>query len=396
MPGVTQAPERARTRVGMPQVRRDDGAWLPALLLALRTTAYGLIGVELTVLLLWATSPHSGAGTAETVRLGLSFWSAAQHATVHVGSGSLGIVPYALTLVPGYLLYRGARTLLAADAGMEPLAFIPALAVCYGVLCAAIALAARGPMVRPVPAEAFVGGAMLAVAAAAAAELRVHGRPDRLPAVVGDVGLAALRAVAVLLAAGLVLAAVVVFAARREVGAAAGALMPGVSGSIGLALLDLLGAGHLAVYGTSVLTGPGFGFGAHTSVSLAGSHLGAVPALPVLAALPSTGRFPAYALMLLVVPVAAGVLGGLRALRGVTEATERVRRAGATGLAGGALMAVVSWLADGSAGPGRLAVTGPSPWQVGLAAGGQLALGALLVVAASDGVGALRAWRSRR
>lgn len=395
---MTQAPERERSisRAALPRVRRDDGAWLPALLLAVRVTAYGLIGVELVVLLLWATAAHSGAGTAETVRLGLSLWSAAQHATVHVGSGSLGIAPYTLTLMPGYLLYRGTRTLLAADAGMEPLAFIPALAVCYGVLCAAVALAARGPVVRPVPTEAFVGGAALAVVAAGAAALRVHGRPQRLPAVVADVSLAALRAVGVLLAAGLVLTAVVVLAAHREVGAAADALHPGTPGAVGLVLLDLLALGHLGAYGASVLTGPGFAFGAHTSVSLAGSQLGAVPALPVLAALPATGRFPAYALVLLAVPVAAGALGGLRLLRAEAATTDRLVRATATGLAGGALMAVVSWLADGSAGPGRLALTGPSPWQVGLAAGGELVLGALLVVAATDGVTALRAWRARR
>jgi hypothetical protein len=47
------------------------------------------------------------------------------------------------------------------------------------------------------------------------------------------------------------------------------------------------------------------------------------------------------------------------------------------------VLAAIAWLADGSAGPGRLAVSGPSPWQVGLASAGELLIGALLVVAAA-------------
>jgi hypothetical protein len=390
---MTQAPERTRPgtgRAALPQVRRDGGAWLPALVLAARTTAYGLIGVELIMLVLWATAAHSGSSATATLRLGLVFWSAAHHATVHVGSTSLGVAPYGLTVIPAALLYRGTRTLLASDDRVEPAAFVPALAVCYGVLCTAVALAARSPAVRPEPAEAFVGGAILALAAAGAAALRVHGRPRRLPPRAAEVLLGAARAVAVWLAAGLVLALVAVGAAHHELAATAQALHPGASGMAGLVLLDLLVAPHLAVYGGSLLTGPGFGVGAHTSVSLAGSHLGAVPALPVLAALPTSGPFPAFLLVLLLVPVAAGVVGGLRALRTArADWRDRAERVLATGAAGGVALASIAWLADGSAGPGRLAVSGPSPWQVGLAGGGEMLAGGLLVLA----VMALRARR---
>ncbi len=397
---MTQAPERPRIaplrRAPRPQLQGDRGAWLPALLLALRTTAVGLIAVELVVLLLWATAARSGAGTLDTLRLGLTFWAAAHHAGVRVGPVTVGVVPYGLTVLPATLLYAGSRTLLRADRRLEPLAFMPALAVCYGVVVTAVALAARGPLLRPVPAEAFLGGVVLALAASGAAALRVRGVPtqvlERAPAATVAVLAAAGRALAALLGAGLLLALVVIAAAHTDVVATAKALRPGSSGAVGLVLLDLLAVPHLTAYGASVLAGPGFGLGAHTSVSLAGAHLGAVPALPVLAALPRSGPFPPVLLVLLAVPVGCGVLGGLRALRGADTWRSEVARALATAGVAGCGAAVLGWLADGSAGPGRLTVSGPSPWQLGLAVAGEVAVGSLLVV----GLRAWRRWRPRR
>ncbi len=376
----------------MPEVRRDGGAWLPALLLALRTTAYGLIGVELVLLVLWALAPHSGSTAGQTLRLGLVFWTAAHHASIHLGAARIGVTPYLLTLVPFGLLHRGTRRMLAADDGVEAVAFVPALAVCYGVVTTAAALAARSAGVRPDAAEAFVGAAVLVALAAGTAVLRVRGVPERVPPEVAPVAAGAARAVGALLAAGLVVVAVTVVGGLGEVTRTAAALHPGGVGGVGLVLLDLLLVPTLGVYGASLVSGPGFGIGAHTSVSLAGAHLGAVPAVPVLAALPQTGRFPAYLLVLLVVPVAAGALGALRALRDAAGWRDRLCLAAATAVTGGVALAAVAWLADGSAGPGRLAVSGPSPWQVGLASTGELLVGALLVVAAVE----VRARRTRR
>jgi hypothetical protein len=396
---VTQAPERPRvagrvetgSRLALPRVRRDEGAWLPALLLALRTTLYGLIAVELVVLLLWVAAAHSGSSAADTLRLGLTFWAAAHHATVHVGAAEIGVVPLGLTVLPFALLHRGTRILYQADARIESLAFVPALATCYGVLVAAVALAARGAVVQPVPAEGFVGGAVVAALAGLTAAARVRGVHPRVPVWAVTAARGALRATVILLGAGLVLAVAAIAVHRGPVGATQAALHPGASGMAGLLLLDLLALPHAAIWGASVVVGPGFGLGAHTTVSLAGSTLGTVPALPVLAALPASGAFPAYALLLLLVPIGCGALAARRVLpdRGGSDWRADAEMAFRTAAAGGVLWAALAWLADGSAGPGRLAVAGPSPWQVGLTVFGELALGLLLT-------GAVRELRRRR
>ncbi|HEX7354080.1 MAG TPA: DUF6350 family protein [Mycobacteriales bacterium] len=390
---MTQAPERPRvagrrdsrparppaSRLALPRLRRDEGAWLPALLLALRTTVYGLIAVEVVVLLLWAAASRSGSSAADTVRLGLTFWAAAHHATVHVGAAEIGVVPLGLTALPFWLLHRGTRAVYAADNTIESLAFVPALATCYGVLVAVVALAARTAVIDPVPAEGFVGGAAVASLAALTAVARVRGLHPRIPAWLVTAARGVLRASAVLLGAGLLLAVVAVAVQHGRVGATQAALQPGASGVTGLLLLDVLALPHAAVWGASVLAGPGFGLGAHTSVSLAGSTLGAVPALPVLAALPATGAFPAYALLLLLVPFGAGALAARRVLppRGGSAWRDDVPVALRAAAVGGVLWAALAWVTDGSAGPGRLSVAGPSPWQVGLAVFGELAVGLL-------------------
>jgi hypothetical protein len=137
-----------------------------------------------------------------------------------------------------------------------------------------------------------------------------------------------------------------------------------------------------------VLLGPGFAIGHATSVSLSGASLGPVPALPVLAALPSAGPFPLVALLVLLIPVGTGVLVGIRITRDLGEIREMLLRAAYVGASTGIVFAVLAALVGGPGGPGQLAVTGPSPWQLGLAACVEIGGGALAVAA-------LRAWRLR-
>ncbi|HKT00532.1 MAG TPA: DUF6350 family protein, partial [Rugosimonospora sp.] len=49
----------------------------------------------------------------------------------------------------------------------------------------------------------------------------------------------------------------------------------------------------------------------------------------------------------------------------------------------GVLLGLVAWLSGGSLGGGRLAVTGPVGWEVGLVAAGVVALGALMAAGAT-------------
>jgi hypothetical protein len=154
----------------------------------------------------------------------------------------------------------------------------------------------------------------------------------------------------------------------------------GIVGSVLVLLLGLLYAPNAVICGTSYLVGPGFAVGSGTSVSLIGAHLGPVPAFPLLAALPS-GTSPAPETWPLVAaPVLAGVFAGVLAVRAAGAAGRRaaVRLAGWSGLTVGVVLAALAGLAGGPLGAGRLAAVGPSPWQLGGAAGVEVAVLAAL------------------
>jgi hypothetical protein len=123
--------------------------------------------------------------------------------------------------------------------------------------------------------------------------------------------------------------------------------------------------------------------GADTSVSPLGVHLGAVPAFPLLGALPAHGSAPLLALPSVLAPVVAGAAGGVMLIRRLPAL--RVEDAAGWGFvagAGGAVaLAVLAAVASGPVGPGRLAVVGPSAWQVGLAAALEMGLAGAVAAA---------------
>jgi Family of unknown function (DUF6350) len=166
-----------------------------------------------------------------------------------------------------------------------------------------------------------------------------------------------------------------------------GRLGGGFVAAVLVAVLDLALVPNAVIATLSYVAGPGFAVGAGTSVTLGGSHLGAVPSLPLLAALPhGAAPLPVRALCLAGL-VAAGVVAGRRV---ESQSPGSPRRAAAGGLgagvAAGVLVALLAAVAGGPAGPGRMAVVGASPWQAGLAFAGEIGVAA----AASA---ALIAWR---
>jgi hypothetical protein len=140
-------------------------------------------------------------------------------------------------------------------------------------------------------------------------------------------------------------------------------------------VLSLLMLPNAACFALGYIAGPGFAVGAGTSVAYGGSHLGAMPAFPLLAAVPS-GPAPWQILAVCIAAlVAAGVVAGGRVARLTTlDLKERVRGALVGGAVLGIATAVLVGYAGGPSGPGRLSAVGPSPWQVGLAVAGEIAL----------------------
>ena len=160
-----------------------------------------------------------------------------------------------------------------------------------------------------------------------------------------------------------------------------------LGGGLALAVMCLLSVPTLVLWATSVLIGPGFVLGTDTSVDLTGSHLGAVPGFPPLAALPAPGEFSGWVFVLGLVPLLAGIVAGFKTdppVPGDSDSAllHRLGHGAAAGAVAGLVVGLAVAVSGGGIGPGRMADAGPpvlTPLLVAvpvLAMGG--ALGAVL------------------
>lgn len=375
-PAAPPSPVRSRA---LPIVAAVSAAWAAGLGLAVATVV---------VLLAWSTDPASTSGVSVALHAAGAAWLLAGSVPLDVPGGRLGLVPLGAALVPVLLLWRaGAVTARVGGVADLPAAAraIGALAVAYGGLAALVAAVAATPSVHVPPLRALAGAGALALLAGGGGVLRHSGLGSglagRLPAAVPTTALAATAGLLVLAAAGALLVGTSLGWHAGRSGELARALAPGVSGEVGLWALDLALLPNSVVWAASFAVGPGFALGAGTSVTPFGVALGPVPALPLLAALPAPGGAPLAAFPALLAPIAAGVVVGLVAVRRCPGQGrgKAARRAAGAGLSAGLLLGVAAALAGGPLGPGRLAVAGPSPWQVAMAAVLELAPTAAVV-----------------
>ena len=374
---------------------------------ALQSAGLGVLAVMVTVLVGWATAADSDASATAAVTGALQAWLVGHHTGVTVPGGSFGLVPLGLTLLPVLLLHSS--TLRAGRAAgvrgrRGVLALTASVTATYAVLVTVVAVLARTDTVRPQPVSAFLGAAVVAGLASGTAAVRATGRTavlwHQLPEAARRPALPAATALAVLVAGGALLAGGSLAVHHEQARLLTAGLEGGAGGTLLLLLGCLLYVPTAAVWGLSFCVGPGFAVGAGTSVGVAGSTLGAVPALPLLAALP-TGTGSAAWWLALAVPVGAGVAAGVVADRtpgsppgDAISWRLQLRAAALTAGLVGALVAVavagLAWLSAGPAGPGRMATTGPDWWAVGPAAGLEVAAAAAVTLAA------LAALRHRR
>jgi len=207
-----------------------------------------------------------------------------------------------------------------------------------------------------------------------------------------------LGAAAILGLVGSVLAAVSLTAHLPEVRAASDALGPGLGGAALLLLAQLSYLPNAIIWAVAYTLGPGFAFGAGTVVAPTGTVLGAVPAFPMLAALPSgahPGGPPWLPVLVLAMPYVAGVFAGVVTVRiAPTPVIEAAPLWGfAAGSAAGVLAGLAAAFSGGSLGNGRLAAVGPSGFQVGLVAILEIGVTAALSAAAANWIILRRATR---
>ena len=357
---------------------------------ALWAALSGLVLLTLPVLLVWAADRRSGAGAGEALRTAGQLWLVGHGVPLGVPGGQLGLSPLGLMVFPlaglvraGAHAARESHTTGLRDAAVLTLA----VAGPYAVLTTILAGLCAADGVRPLPLPALVCGFLVAALGAGCAigrtsHLGARGWA-RLGARTRRVAVATVAAVGVLLGAGALLVAGSLLRHLGRVADLASATGPGLVGAAALLLLGLALLPNAVIWGVAYLAGTGFAVGVGTAVGPFATRLGAVPAFPLLAALPSHAPPLALGLAFLLVPVLAGGLAGLLVLRrlGPVSCRQAAGEAALVGPCVGLVLAVLAQRSGGPLGGGRLAQVGPSAWRLGLVVALEVAIAAATLAA---------------
>ena len=366
---------------------------------ALGAAGGGLALLATLTLIGWITAPHVGlgGGLAGALRSAGLLWLVAHHVEVTVhGVGRIGLLPLGLVLLPAVLVERAGRWMTREGHVAGLLEVVPAamsIALPYALFTGAVAVASRTSVAAPSLWQSVMMGFLVALLASGFGAARslapwrklVGWVPPRPRSVI----LGMLAALAVLAVCGALLDAISLMVHLAAYKQAVAALNPGIFGSVLLLLASLCYLPNSVIWAVAYMLGPGFSFGLGTAISPSGSALGAVPAFPMLAALPvgPTAAFPAWlGFFVLVMPYLAGALAGLMTVR--IAPTPSFEAAPFWGLVTGTLTAVIIGFAakfsGGPLGAGRLASVGPAGGEVGLVAVLEVGVTAALVAGAAN------------
>jgi len=347
----------------------------------------------------WITAPHVGlgGGLAGVLRSAGVLWLVAHHVEVTVrGVGRIGLLPLGLVLLPAALIERAGRW-MTHEGHVTRLRHVgyaaASIAFPYALFTGAVAVASRTPAASSSLWQAVCTGFLIALVAGGFGAARGLAPWRRLgallPARPRSVILGMVAALAMLTAFGALLAGTSLALHLHAYREAVDSLSPGLGGSVLLLLAGLSYLPNSVIWAIAYMLGPGFAFGLGTAVSPSGSALGAVPAFPLLAALPVGARaaFPPWlGFFVLAVPYLAGVLAGLMTV--LIAPTPILEAAPLWGLLSGSLAGVVigfgAKFSGGPLGAGRLAAVGPVGAEVGLVAVLEVGVTAAVVAGAAN------------
>jgi hypothetical protein len=380
--------------------RRGDGGsgrlllpsgWL-AVVAAPAVTVAGLVALGLAVVVVQTLDPEGGLSVGSSIGLAGRLWLLAQGGSLTLASGRLVLAPLLLTSAIAWGLSRAAREVVRANdvsTARDVGRCVAVIVAGHVVLTLLLGLALTGPHARVGLLRTLAGSAVLGLLAAGWGAGRESGQGgallDRLPGPARPLLRGVLAGLLTALALCTAVVAVALVSDAAGYAAVNGSLGGGVAGALGLLALGLLLLPNAAAAVLGLASGPGFLVGSGTFVSVHGVTLGAVPALPLLAALPDTQAVPLVAFASQAVPALAGLVTGATIGRWFTDQDGGSVVAGLTGVLGGVLLGVLSgalvWVAGGSLGDGALAEVGAPP--VGTAVAMALQTGIAAAVAAT-------------
>jgi hypothetical protein len=355
--------------------------------------------------------------TTDALRIGADAWLLGHGSDVLAAGSPIGITPLGLTAVLALVGFRCGRWAGSDTQPVEatqqgrtsrqvkdghrfkddgPLGI--AVAVCAGVYVVATILVAElctHADATPSIPRAVLGALLISVLACGLGLAAGTGRLgvwwDLVPGYARSVAHGALTGALVLFAAAAVLVVVSLLMSFNEAANVFSSLGLSVGDALMMVLVSALVAPNVALLGVSYLAGPGFAVGTGTSVTATSVTLGAVPAFPLLAALPSDGPAPGWVAVLMVVPPVCALVGAGIAQHhyAVPSWDSAALRGFGSGLGAGLLIWLLVGLAGGPMGTGRMADIGAPMGELLVTTVGGMSMGGLL------GGLAVTAWQRR-
>lgn len=344
------------------------------------------------------------------LRSGALVWLAGHGSGVTVQGAAVTAVPLGVTVLAAWVVWRIARRAgeMASPHGPDapaladgardwtvPLAtglFAASYAAVAVLVCAVAATPATQPSQPRVLVWSLALGVLVAGPAIAVGSGRMATWASLVPLPVRAC-LAALRGLLLtwFLVSGLVLAIAFLLdlSTAANISSQLGA---GPGDLVMLGLLMLLVVPNAMAFSSAYVLGPGFSLGVGTLVTPQVAVVGALPLVPLLAALPDDGAAPGWVAWLSLLPVLVAALSVGRAQLRVPTLRweESLLRGCGAGVLAGLVVALLSGLSGGAVGPGRMREVGPQALDVLVHAVTAFGLGGLL------GAVAVTVWQRRR
>ena len=347
----------------------------------------------------WFLTDAGGHGTPSgALRVGALSWLAAHGSGVTIEGVRVTAVPLGITLICAWSAWRVGHRVGESMSGHGPDAdriadgerdwtvpFAGGLFtigyVLVGVLAATLASTIE---TAPSTGRVVLWSVLIAAGAGVPALARGSGRAaiwlPAIPVAVRDTAVLVrfiLRAWLAVALAALVIALVLDFSTAANIVSQ----LHSDAGDIAvLSMITVALLPNAVLFSSAYLFGPGFTVGTGTLVSPGAVVLGPLPLFPLLAALPDSGPTPGWAGWLMVTPVLVAGLASALAHRSRPAAAwdhAAIRGCGG-GLVAGLLLGVLTSVAGGAVGPGRMADVGPFHVDVLLHAMAGFGIGGLL------------------
>jgi hypothetical protein len=362
--------------------------WL-AVAAALAVDLAGLAGLGLALVVVQTLDPAGGLGTGDSIVLAGRLWLLAQGGELDIGAGPLVLAPLLLTIAIAWGLSRAGRVLARLHdvaAGGDAARAAGLVVAVHVLLMVVLALTVDAPGAEVGMLRTVAGAAVLGIVAVGWGVSRESGlldaALDRLPGAPRPLLRGVLAGLLTAMALCTAVVAVALASDAHGYATLSGSLGGAAAGALGLLGLGVLLLPNAAAAVLGLAAGPGFFVGSGTLVSVHGVTLGAVPALPMLAALPDTQAVPLIAFASQAVPAIAGLVAGRTVGRWFGDEDGGSVVAGLTGVLAGVLLGVASgalvWVAGGSLGDGGLAQVGAPALATGIAVAAQSGIAAAI------------------